>query len=78
MNGELWDLVSPEAKDLVSKLLTYNPDKRISAQEALKHKWFYETPNKENDGQESTLRSIESPKEQVKKIDLYSLTKADK
>lgn len=30
-----WDDVSSEAKDLVKKLLTYDPVKRISASEAL-------------------------------------------
>jgi calcium-dependent protein kinase len=35
-----WAEVSSEAKDLVSKLLTYNPVERISAFEALKHPWI--------------------------------------
>ena len=30
-----WDEVSEEAKDLVRKLLTYDPAKRISASDAL-------------------------------------------
>lgn len=33
---------SPEAYDLVSKLLIYNPDNRITASQALKHPWFKE------------------------------------
>jgi serine/threonine protein kinase len=32
--------VSPEAKDLVSKLLVVDPVKRLSATEALKHPWI--------------------------------------
>ncbi|MBX3009837.1 MAG: EF-hand domain-containing protein, partial [Melioribacteraceae bacterium] len=35
-----WDDVSEEAVDLVKKCLTYDPDKRISAGEALDHVWF--------------------------------------
>jgi len=35
-----WDDVSEEAIDLVRKCLTYDPDKRISASEALEHVWF--------------------------------------
>jgi len=32
---EEWGKVSPDAKDLVRKLLTFNPKKRISAKDAL-------------------------------------------
>lgn len=35
-----WDDVSEDAKDLVRKLLTYDPTKRISAGDALQHKWI--------------------------------------
>lgn len=35
-----WDDVSEEAIDLVKKCLTYDPDKRISASDALGHPWF--------------------------------------
>jgi calcium-dependent protein kinase len=35
-----WQEVSSEAKDLVSKLLLYNPDDRISAVDALNHPWL--------------------------------------
>lgn len=34
--------VSEEAKDLINKMLIYNPDNRISASQALKHPWFRE------------------------------------
>ncbi|XP_023813927.1 calcium/calmodulin-dependent protein kinase type II delta chain isoform X10 [Oryzias latipes] len=34
-----WDTVTPEAKNLINQMLTINPVKRITAQEALKHPW---------------------------------------
>uniref|UniRef100_A0A7S3N892 Calcium-dependent protein kinase 1 n=1 Tax=Euplotes harpa TaxID=151035 RepID=A0A7S3N892_9SPIT len=36
----VWKTVSKEAKDLIKKLLTYAPEDRISAEEALKHPWI--------------------------------------
>ncbi|XP_069782664.1 calcium/calmodulin-dependent protein kinase type II delta chain isoform X14 [Narcine bancroftii] len=35
-----WDTVTPEAKDLINKMLTINPAKRINGSEALKHPWI--------------------------------------
>ncbi len=35
-----WDDVSEEAQDLVRKCLTYDPEKRTSASDALGHAWF--------------------------------------
>lgn len=37
---EYWGQVSKDAKDFISSLLTVNPAKRISAKEALDHKWM--------------------------------------
>ena len=36
----VWKTVSKEAKDLIKKLLTYKPEDRISAEDALQHPWF--------------------------------------
>ena len=36
----VWKGISKEAKDLINKLLTYAPDSRISAEEALQHPWI--------------------------------------
>uniref|UniRef100_A0A7S2XV40 non-specific serine/threonine protein kinase n=1 Tax=Fibrocapsa japonica TaxID=94617 RepID=A0A7S2XV40_9STRA len=36
---EYWDPVSEEAKDLIRKLLTVDPNKRITAAEAMQHPW---------------------------------------
>jgi serine/threonine protein kinase len=40
---EPWDQITPEAKDLVKKLLEKNRQKRPSLEETLQHKWFKET-----------------------------------
>jgi calcium-dependent protein kinase len=40
LEGETWDIISNEAKDLINKMLTYSPENRITAEDALKHDWF--------------------------------------
>lgn len=35
-----WEMISQEAKDLISLMLTYKPEARISAEEALHHPWL--------------------------------------
>ncbi|MCQ2821664.1 MAG: protein kinase, partial [archaeon] len=35
-----WGIISKEAKDLIKKLIEPNQNKRLSAEEALKHPWF--------------------------------------
>mmetsp|Transcript_40372 Transcript_40372/g.39919 ORF Transcript_40372/g.39919 Transcript_40372/m.39919 type:complete len:260 (-) Transcript_40372:70-849(-) len=39
----VWGSISKDAKDLVKKLLTFEPDDRISAEEALLHPWIQAT-----------------------------------
>ncbi len=38
--GREWDLVSNEAKDLISKLLVKDVDKRLSLDKAIEHEWI--------------------------------------
>jgi len=38
----VWGQISDKAKALITKLLTYDPDQRVSAEEALKHPWIEE------------------------------------
>ncbi|MCI35972.1 cyclin-dependent kinase G-2-like, partial [Trifolium medium] len=35
---------SDSGLDLLNKLLTYDPEKRITAEDALNHEWFREVP----------------------------------
>ena len=42
---KIWNKISSEAKNLVQKLLEVNPEKRLSAKEALNHKWFENNKN---------------------------------
>jgi len=40
LNSAEWKYISKEAKLLVKRMLTYDPDQRITAQEALSSKWI--------------------------------------
>ena len=42
-----FDKISKNGKDLITKLLNSDPQKRISAEEALNHQWFIENKSKE-------------------------------
>lgn len=59
LKGELefdacsWDHVSKEAKDLIKKMVT-KPEKRLTVEECLKHKWFQK--------QSKMLKMITKPK----------------
>jgi len=39
-NHPVWNNVSAEGKDLISKLLAKDPKKRVSITEVLDHKWI--------------------------------------
>ena len=60
-DGEEWDDVSAEAKDLIKKLVT-KPERRLTAAEALQHTWI------------KTLAKT-SKSEKLTKINLESLKK---
>jgi len=44
-DDECWDEISLLAKDFIKKLLTKNPTTRLSANEALSHKWLSSNPD---------------------------------
>lgn len=37
---ETWDYVDPDLRDLVGKMTNLDPTRRITAREALQHRWF--------------------------------------
>ena len=52
--------MSPEAKDLVKRLLTYDPDKRISALDALNHPWVKRMATVEKINKEVAYKSLKN------------------
>uniref|UniRef100_A0A674B9I3 calcium/calmodulin-dependent protein kinase n=1 Tax=Salmo trutta TaxID=8032 RepID=A0A674B9I3_SALTR len=60
-----WDTVTPEAKNLINQMLTINPAKRITADQALKHPWIFYLHNWCCDGQRSTVASMMHRQETV-------------
>lgn len=60
-DGEEWELVSAEAKDLIKKLIT-KPERRLSAQEALNHKWVKNHNRKKTDARVLAKLNISSMK----------------
>lgn len=48
-NGNEWANVSNEVKELIEKMLIKSASKRISAKECIKHSWFDEYSDEDND-----------------------------
>ena len=40
MKNEVWNSISNDAKDMISKLLQRSADIRLTAQESFEHKWI--------------------------------------
>lgn len=48
----IWENISPEAKDVVAKLLTVDSGKRLTADQALAHPWVQgQTPTTVDEGE---------------------------
>ena len=45
MTGPEFKTISPEAKDLIKKMLTFDPNGRINAEDALNHIWIKKKVN---------------------------------
>ena len=59
---EEWDKISDEAKDLIKKMLTFDPAKRISALEVLKHPWFLKFNEDQENNKEFAKTAFENMK----------------
>ncbi|KHN94673.1 uncharacterized protein MAM_07428 [Metarhizium album ARSEF 1941] len=60
-----WDDISPSAKDLITHLLTVDPDKRYTIREFLAHPWIQATgptPGEERRKSEAVLRGFDASK----------------
>jgi calcium-dependent protein kinase len=57
--SEEWSNISNEAKDLVSKMLKYDPAERPSCSELLKHPWF-DNANKETANKETSFSVLKN------------------
>jgi serine/threonine protein kinase len=60
MSTKVWKDISEDAKELVKQMLTKDPTQRISAKDALRHKWFECAP--------STAINIDLMKESLKNL----------
>lgn len=40
MSSKTWDYISSSAKELVKRMLEYDPNERITVAEALEHAWL--------------------------------------
>ena len=54
-----WPIISSQAKDLIKKLLEFDPNKRVTAEEALNHPWFESKQVKSEDN--AGLLKIKNP-----------------
>ena len=59
---EEWDSVSEEAKDLIKKMLTFEPSERISALEVLQHPWFMKFNEDQENNKEVAKKAFENMK----------------
>lgn len=57
----VWDNISDEAKDLIRRMMTYDPESRITAVEALAHPWFGKYID-EVDATEAVTKALENLK----------------
>ena len=49
LTGSEWKNISAEAKDLIKKMLTYDPTARITAEAAMNHAWIKKKVHETND-----------------------------
>lgn len=47
LEGEGWDDISEDAKDLIRKMMEYRPELRLTAHKCLEHIWFRQATGQE-------------------------------
>lgn len=62
LESEEWKYISDEGKDLVRRMLCYDPNKRLSAKDALEHKWFEKVLQKEKISKEVIYHNLKNLK----------------
>lgn len=77
--GEEWDEVSNDAKDLIKKLIC-KPERRLSAAEALKHRWIVNLNKSSASKEEKTIKKLNigqmkrfTQAEKIKKVALMAI-----
>lgn len=67
-NNDVWTTISAEAKNLITRMLEYKQDTRISAEEALKHDWFKKCVKKsiDSDFSKEEIENFKKPFENLR------------
>lgn len=68
-NEQEWKNISKDAINFVKKLLTKDPNKRISSEQALKEKWLVETCSINNNNKKKDMINIATQIQQFQKFD---------
>jgi calcium/calmodulin-dependent protein kinase I len=55
-DDEVWNTVSPEAKDLIERILVYDPEKRLNLEQIQSHPWISKT--KEQSSKKNILKNM--------------------
>lgn len=66
--NETWNTISSEAKSLISRMLTVDPKKRISAEEAVKDLWIKKYAKNTHITTEEGLKRLRKPFENLRKF----------
>lgn len=65
-----WDVISDLAKDFVGKMLEKDPEKRLSAQEALNHPWILARRKAQTVDLNETAKALNNLKSYRVKLDI--------
>ena len=58
MTGPIWEKISPEAKDFISKLLVADPEKRLDGEQIMSHPWIKGQQTKVKDDNTNVLEKM--------------------